>query len=134
MVVLDTNAYTAFKLGRKEAVDVIALSPQLGLPVVVIAELLAGFAAGSREAANRKDLSGFLDSPRVQVLSASLTTADFYARVYAVLRRKGKPIPTNDLWVAATALEHGAALFSYDAHFDAVDGLRCGLSVESLLI
>lgn len=134
MVVLDTNAYTAFKLGRKEAVDVMAMSPQLGLPVVVIAELLAGFAAGSREAANRKDLSAFLDSPRVQVLAASLTTADFYARVCAVLRRRGKPIPTNDLWVAATALEHGAALFSYDGHFDAVDGLRCGQSVETLLI
>lgn len=134
MIVLDTNAYTAFKLGHQEAKDVIAMSPQLGLPVVVIAELLAGFAAGSREASNRKELSAFLDSPRVQVLAASLTTADFYARVYAVLRRKGKPIPTNDLWVAATALEYGAALYSYDGHFAEIDGLRCGQSVEALLI
>lgn len=134
LVVLDTNAYTAFKLGRPAAVEIVASAEQLGLPVVVLAELLAGFAAGNREAANRRELSAFLDSPRVRVLSATEVTADLYARVYAVLRRKGKPIPTNDLWVAAATLEHGAGLFSLDAHFREIDGLRCGQTVEALLI
>jgi tRNA(fMet)-specific endonuclease VapC len=50
-------------------------------------------------------------------------TAEFYARVYWDLKRKGKPIPTNDLWVAASAMRHGLALFTYDGHFDNIDGL-----------
>ena len=53
-----------------------------------------------------------------------MATADAYALIYRSLRRQGRPIPTNDLWIAASCLEHGAVLFSLDAHFDQVDGLR----------
>ena len=60
-------------------------------------------------------------------------TADSYALVYAGLRRKSRPIPTNDLWIAASALELGAALLTRDAHFAQIDGLRCGARLEDFL-
>jgi predicted nucleic acid-binding protein len=74
-------------------------------------ELLAGFAAGQRESANCSELTQFLNVPRVKVVPSTTATADFYALVYVALRRKGQPIPANDLWIAASTLEHGAARY-----------------------
>lgn len=132
-ILLDTNAYTAFMLGSAEVVEVLAHAERLYLNSIVLGELLGGFAAGTREAKNRAELARFLDSPRVDVLSVTTQTADSYALVYAGLRRKGHPIPTNDLWIAASAMEHGAALLTRDAHFSQIDGLRCGQSLEDFL-
>ena len=132
-VLLDTNAYTAFMLGVREVVEVVAHAERMYLNSIVLGELLAGFAAGTREPKNRAELARFLDSPRVEVLPVSAQTADSYALVYAGLRRKGQPIPTNDLWIAASALEHGAALLTRDAHFLQIDGLRCGQRLEHFL-
>ena len=72
---------------------------------------------------NRKELDQFLDSPRVNLIHLDEETAEFYARVYWDMKKKGKPIPTNDLWVAASAMRHGLGLFTYDEHFDNIDGL-----------
>lgn len=130
---LDTNAYVGFMRGEREIVEVIAHAEKLHLNSVVLGELLGGFAAGGREAKNRAELARFLDSPRVSVLPLTANTADSYALVYVGLRRKGQPIPTNDLWIAASALEHGAALLSLDAHFAHVDGLRQGSRMEDFL-
>jgi tRNA(fMet)-specific endonuclease VapC len=99
----------------------------------VLGELLGGFAAGMREPKNRAELARFLESPRVEVLPITAETADSYALVYTGLRRKGQPIPTNDLWIAASALEHGAALLTRDAHFTKIDGLRCGQRLDDFL-
>jgi tRNA(fMet)-specific endonuclease VapC len=88
---------------------------------------------GNRESKNRAELARFLDSPRVGVLPITADTADSYALVYAGLRRKGAPIPSNDLWIAATALEHGTALLSLDAHFAHVEGLRLGKQMSDFL-
>ena len=132
-VMLDTNAYAAFMLGAEEVVDVLAHADKLYLNSIVLGELLGGFAAGTREAKNRSELARFLDSPRVEVLPVTPETADSYALVYANLRRKGQPIPTNDLWIAASALEHGAALLTRDAHFSHVDGLRSGQRLDDFL-
>lgn len=133
-VALDTNAYTAFKLGKPEAREIVRQADAIGLSAVVIGELLAGFAAGAREGRNRAELRRFLDSPRVRIHAASEATAEYYARVYAALRKKGRPIPTNDLWIAASALQHGLALYSYDAHFEAIDGLICGNAPEQFFL
>lgn len=130
---VDTNAYTALRLGDDGVVEVMAYAQALLVNSVVLGELLAGFAAGTREARNRAELAAFLDSPRVQVVPITALTADSYALVYAGLRRKGKPIPTNDLWIAASALEHGAALLTRDSHFAAIDGLRVGQSLQDFL-
>jgi tRNA(fMet)-specific endonuclease VapC len=132
-VLVDTNAYTAFLLGDAAVVEVIAHAERLYLNSIVLGELLGGFAAGTREAKNRAELVRFLDSPRVEVLPVSALTADSYALVYAGLRRKGQPIPSNDLWIAASALEHGAALLTRDAHFGQIDGLRSGQRLEDFL-
>jgi predicted nucleic acid-binding protein len=130
---LDTNAYTAFKRGDGDVLATLRQASQILVSVTVLGELLAGFAAGNREAENREELSRFLASPRVQVTPSSAATADLYALVYAALRRKGAPIPTNDLWIAASALERGAALLSFDAHFNQIDGLRVGTRLADFL-
>lgn len=132
-ILIDTNAYTAFMRGEASIVEVITHAPQLFVSTTVMGELLAGFAAGTREAKNRSELSQFLNSPRVGLYTVTADTADSYAQVYASLRRKGQPIPSNDLWIAASALEHGAALLSLDAHFSHVDGLRLGRSLNDFL-
>lgn len=132
-ILLDTNAYTAFMLGDAAVVEVVAHAERIYLNSIVLGELLGGFAAGTREAKNRAELARFLDSPRVEVVPVTAQTADSYALLYSGLRRKGQPIPTNDLWIAASALEHGAALLTRDAHFAQIDGLRCGQQLEDFL-
>jgi tRNA(fMet)-specific endonuclease VapC len=132
-ILLDTNAYTAFMLGEPAVVEVLARAERIGLNSIVLGELLGGFAAGTREAKNRAELARFLDSPRVEVMPVTAQTADSYALVYSGLRRKGQPIPTNDLWIAASALEHGCALLTRDAHFAQIDGLRSGQRLEDFL-
>lgn len=121
---LDTNAYSEFMRGCEAAVALVESADQLWMPFVVLGELRAGFLKGSRSGINEAELSEFLASSHVAIASAGDATSRIYARVLDALRRRGKLIPTNDLWVAACALEHHAALFSFDAHFGAVEGLR----------
>ena len=130
---LDTNAYTAFKRGDEQTVAVLQHAPSILVCVTVLGELLGGFAAGQRESANRSELTQFLNSPRVKIVPVTEATADLYALVYATLRRKGQPISTNDLWIAASSLEHGAALLTFDAHFKNIDGLRTGTRLEEFI-
>lgn len=132
-ILIDTNAYTAFMRGDDEIVEVLAHADRLYLNSIVLGELLGGFAAGNREAKNRDELARFLGSPRVGILPVTPDTADSYALVYAELRRKGQSIPSNDLWIAASALEFGAALLSLDAHFAHVPGLRLGRRMADFL-
>jgi predicted nucleic acid-binding protein len=132
-VIIDTNAYVAFKRGDAGAVEVVRLADRLGMPAVVLGELLAGFAGGAREAEKRTDLADLLASSRVSVLPIGERTAEYYARTYQQLRRRGRPIPTNDLWIAATAQEHGYSLFTFDDHFATVEGLLTGSRPEDFL-
>ena len=132
-IALDTNAYTAFKRGDEQIVSVLQHAPIIIVCVTVLGELLGGFAAGQRESKNRSELTQFLSTPRVKVVSSTTATADLYALVYAALRRKGQPIPTNDLWIAASRLEHGAALLTLDAHFKNIDGLSTGTHLDDFI-
>jgi tRNA(fMet)-specific endonuclease VapC len=132
-LIIDTNAYVAFKRGDPRILKALATADTLFFSVTVLGELLAGFAAGMKEAKNREELSKFLESPRVSVYPITELTADNYALIYASLRRKGQPIPTNDLWIAASALEHGAGVLTLDAHFKHIDGLRVGEAIEDFL-
>ena len=109
--------------GNHEVADHVRRAEAVIISAVVVGELLFGFRVGSREARNRKQLEVFLDDPHVEFLPISFTTADRFARIAALLRRKGRPIPTNDVWIAAQAMETGANLVSSDEHFGAVDGL-----------
>ena len=132
-ILLDTNAYVAFKRGVTEAVEVIRHAPLIGINSVVLGELFAGFAVGSREDANVEELKRFMGSPRVRLFSLDEVTASYYAGVYRDLRRMGQPIPTNDMWIAATALQHQLAVMSFDGHFKVVNGLIAGASLSDFL-
>lgn len=131
-ILIDTNAYVAFKRGQSEAVEVIRRAPRIVMSSIVLGELLGGFAVGSREAANKKELRQFLESDRVTLRSVDETTAEYYATVYRNLRQKGRPIPSNDMWIAASALQDGLAVFSYDQHFHFVDGILVGSNPSDL--
>ncbi len=133
-IVLDTNGYTAFQKGNSEAVEVMAYATQIYVSTIVLGELLAGFVVGSREAKNRVYLQTFLLSPRVEVVTITDSTAEWYATIYKELRTKGRPIPTNDMWIAATAREKDCALFTYDAHFTNIDDLTVGNTMTALQI
>ena len=132
-IAIDTNAYTAFKRGDAHILAVLQHAPSILVCVTVLGELLGGFAAGTREHTNRSELTQFISTPRVKVVASTAATADLYSLVYAALRRKGQPIPSNDLWIAASCLEHGAALLTLDAHFQHIDGLRAGQCLEDFI-
>lgn len=124
LVVLDTNAYVALRRGSEAVLDALARTATVILPAVVLAELLYGFRGGSRERENRRELEAFLARPTVRFGPATEETAEHFAETKSALRGAGRPIPTNDLWVAAHAREHGAMLVTFDAHFLGVPGLR----------
>jgi len=132
-VLLDTNVLAGFFAGDPEIVEGIQRCRTLALNPVILGEMLAGFAAGNRADANRNLLSRFLANPRVKLLSIGPETAEHYAAVFAQLRRKGRPVPSNDLWIAASTLEHGLALFTRDSHFRQIDGLLVASTVDQLL-
>jgi tRNA(fMet)-specific endonuclease VapC len=114
---LDTNAYGAAARGDPKAVALLRAADRLVLPFVVLAELRAGFAAGTAGRRNEAALTRFLATPRAEVLYADEQTTHHYASVFVQLRRQGTPIPTNDVWIAALVLQHDLVLFTQDAHF-----------------
>jgi tRNA(fMet)-specific endonuclease VapC len=122
-VLLDTNAYTALFRGHEGVAARVRRAEEVLISVVVAGELLFGFRNGSRYEANRTELEDFIASPYVALLPATLVTSDRFGRIAASLRRKGRPLPTNDIWIAAHAMESGAELLSFDRHFDQVDGI-----------
>ena len=122
-VLLDSNAYSHLKRGHHRIVEIVRDSEEILMPLVVVGELLYGFRHGSLLDRNTRELHAFLANPHVSTAAMNLTTADRYARIAAALRAKGRPIPTNDIWIAAHAMETGADLVSFDRHFDHVDGL-----------
>ncbi len=132
-ILLDTNAYEAFKRAVPSTLEILNHAEIIGINSVVLGELLAGFAGGSKQSKNLAELNQFLQTPRVRQWSIDQTTAKYYAIVYQQLKRKGRPIPTNDIWIAATALQHGLALFTYDKHFSDIDQLRQGQQLSHLL-
>lgn len=122
-IALDTNRYVDFCRGMPEVVDRLRRVEMIGVPLVVVAELRAGFLCGSKSATNERHLIAFLDSPRVEVLYPDDATTHHYARLFRQLRQKGTPIPTNDLWIAALVLQHDLQLFARDRHFDHIEQL-----------
>ena len=122
-ILLDSSAYSHLRRGDRRIAEIVRGSEEILLSSIVIGELLYGFRKGSRLERNLQEPRGFLPSPYVTVMTVSFTTADRYARIAASLRAKGRPIPANDIWIAAHALEAGAELVSYDRHFDQIDGL-----------
>lgn len=132
-ILLDTNAYAAFKRNQPDIIDVIRHADVIGLNPIVIAELLSGFALGSKEKQNREEFRTFLSSSRIKIYPITDETAAFYAKIYPGLRKKGTPIPTNDIWIAASALEHGCAICTLDGDFQNINGLMTGASLAEFI-
>jgi len=128
-IALDTNEYAAFKRGETAAKELIARADLIVLPLPVLAELRLGFRGGNREGQNLDELERFLSSPRVEIPPMTEQTAILYSEIFGTLKRKGTPVPINDVWIAAVALERGAILYSRDAHFSLIDGLPLNLAL-----
>ena len=114
---LDTSAYSAFKRGHSGVVGHLRKAEEILLPSIVLGELLGGFEAGQQSRRNRDELDLFRGSPRVRLVAIGEATAERYAVIYAALRSMGQPIPTNDLWIAASTMEHGTELVTLDRDF-----------------
>ncbi len=123
-VLLDTNGYTSYLSGDHSVLDVLAGADIIYLSIFVLAELYTGFKGGNREKENLSILRRFLDKPGVSVVNASRETADFFALIKTSLKKAGTPIPINDVWIGAHALETGSMIITYDRHFRLVPGLR----------
>ena len=122
-LLLDTNAYAALMRGHRDVAATLRRAERVLLSAIVAGELLYGFRHGRRRQENEAHFEAFLDSPAVEFVPVTLTTADRFGRIAAVLRRQGRPIPTNNIWIAAQAMEAGSDLLSSDSHFSHIDGL-----------
>jgi tRNA(fMet)-specific endonuclease VapC len=128
-VLIDTNIYSYALRGVVDVVEVLRSADEIAICAISIGELLAGFKHGLREKENRKELAIFLDSPRVRLMPVDEETGEFYAEIVDHLKKIGRPIPTNDLWIGATALQHGYKLYSKDKHFKTISDLIVGLII-----
>lgn len=91
------------------------------LSFITVGELYAGAHQSTRKSFNFGEIRRLCNE--VPILIWDLDIADTYGRIHASLRRKGKPIPENDIWIAATALRHGMTLITLDKHFEVIEGL-----------
>lgn len=117
---LDTSAYSQFKRGDPQVVDLIDRAEWLGVPVVVLGELAVGFRQGTRRHENQSALEEFLANPVVDVLPVDENMAAIYADIILDLKKAGTPLPANDIWIASVAVRHGATVLTYDQHFRSI--------------
>ena len=114
---LDTSAYSNFRRGEPSVVERLDRAEWVGVPSVVIGELRAGFLIGSRSDENVGELDEFLRHAAVEIVAIDEDVAHIYGEIFAELRAKGRPLPTNDIWIAACAARAGATVLTFDAHF-----------------
>jgi len=119
-VLLDTSAYASFLRGHPGAKAAVQEASELCLSPVVLGELRSGFLKGARRAENERVLGEFLASPRCSVPVIDDETAHRYAAIHDYLRRQGTPVSPNDLWIAASAAQHGLTVLTLDGDFDRI--------------
>ena len=117
---LDTSAYIAFKKKHTAVLEILSQADTIFVNPIVLGELRAGFLQGSKTERNERELGAFLESPRVIVLPIDEETADRYAVIHTALKKVGTPISTNDLWIAAGAMQHGLPILTADTDFQKV--------------
>lgn len=122
-VALDTSRLTDLFRGDQELAETLSSCDEVWVPLMVLAELMAGFYGGTKRRQNEAVLRQFLEKPTVAVLSPNRESAEHYARLFVQLKRAGSPIPDNDLWIAALALEHNLTLVTRDRHFECIPQL-----------
>jgi predicted nucleic acid-binding protein len=124
-VALDTNRLTDLFQGDAELAKWLGTCEEVWIPLFVLGEIKAGFRGGTQRGRNEVLLHKLLIKTTVKILLPSLETADHYAQLFVQLRRAGSPIPDNDLWIAALALEHNLLLVTRDQHFQRIPQLLC---------
>jgi predicted nucleic acid-binding protein len=121
-MILDTNALSAAADDDPEVIAVLARADQVAIPVIVLGEYRHGIAQSRNRASYEKWLAGLLND--CLVLDINEPTTHHYAEITLQLKRTGKPIPTNDVWIAALCRQHSLPLLSRDRHFDLVAGVK----------
>jgi predicted nucleic acid-binding protein len=116
-ILLDTSGYSAFLRGKADIKHSLQSADEIYFNAIIVGELLAGFTAGTRGKRNRGILEKFLSSDRVRFIEIDAETAERYAAIYGHLRARGTPIPTNYLWIAASAMQHGLKVLTTDSHY-----------------
>jgi predicted nucleic acid-binding protein len=119
-LLLDTSAYSAFMRGHAEIRSAVQANEEIFLSSIIVGELIAGFIKGGRRRKNEGELKRFLASPRVGILDVTEETAERYAVILNSLWRAGTPLPTNDIWIAASAMEYGLRLVTTDGHYQKI--------------
>lgn len=117
---LDTSAYSNFRRGNEDLASLLDRADFVGVPTVALGELRTGFLLGGRQQRNESELDAFLANPVVEVLNVDAETSRHYAEMIIDLRKAGTPVPTNDVWIAATAARHGASVLTCDEHFQRI--------------
>lgn len=123
-VLIDTNAFSELLRGDKNILECLDKSESVIMPVIVVAELLTGFKGGSKEKENNELLQAFISHPKVKVGNVSLKTASIFSEIKHFLKLNGKPIPINDIWIAAHSFEFEATLVTHDKHFKEIPRIK----------
>ncbi len=117
---LDTSAYSEFKRGRAEIVEIISTAIRIAVPVVVLGELRYGFLRAKQKDKNEGELSSFLEHPAVEIVDIDDRTAAVYAEIMIQLRKAGTPLASNDVWISAAAATEGLPVVTYDNDFSRI--------------
>ena len=119
-VMLDTSAYSAFMRNHPAIRLELQYAEEITLSPIILGELLSGFRKGTQRKKNERELQTFLSSRRVQVVDIDAETAERYAVILSSLWNAGTPIPTNDMWIAASAMQHGLRVVTTDTHYQKI--------------
>jgi len=122
-VAFDTSAYSMLRQGHQKVRDILEAAEEIYLSPIVVGELLFGFKNGSKLEWNKRVLKSFVEAG-VSIHKISAEAADIYSDIILNLKKKGIPIPTNDIWIAAQSIEQGSVLLTFDKHFEEIEGLR----------
>jgi len=123
-ILLDTNAYSGFMAGEKIIFDYIIEAETIYISTVMVGELYAGFRGGKKYIANCAELKNFLSKDGIKIINVTIETSEIFGEIKSELKKRGKMIPLNDIWIAAHAIETGSKLITKDMHFQNIPGLR----------
>jgi len=119
-LLLDTSAYAAFFRDHGGVKAEVQGASELFLSPIVLGELRSGFLKGARREGNEAELQEFLASPRCGIPVLDDDTAHRYAAIHDYLRQRGTPVSPNDLWIAASAAQHGLTIVTLNGDFDRI--------------
>jgi tRNA(fMet)-specific endonuclease VapC len=122
-LMIDTSIYIEYLRGNKDIKNILDFTDIISFSVISIGEIFAGFYLSKNIKKYLTEVEEFLNSPRLIIYNIDSETAEFYAKIVSELKLSGSPIPTNDIWIASLALQHGIKLFTTDNHFKKVPGL-----------